>query len=30
VLLVHNGWSLCTGTVIVLPDTDDLGSEFSR
>ena len=30
VLLVHNGWSLRTGTVIVLPDADDLGWEFSR
>lgn len=30
VLLVHDGWSLRSGTVIVLPDADDLGWEFSR
>jgi hypothetical protein len=30
VLLVHDGWSPQTGTVIVLPDSDDLSWEFSR
>jgi hypothetical protein len=30
VLLVHDGWSPQTGTVIVLPDADDLSWEFSR
>jgi hypothetical protein len=30
VLLVHDGWSPTTGTVIVLPDRDDLGWQFSR
>ena len=30
VLLVHDGWSPRTGTVIVLSDDDQLGWEFSR
>ncbi|MBK7623847.1 MAG: hypothetical protein IPJ14_14580 [Kineosporiaceae bacterium] len=30
VILVHDGWNLATGTVIVLPDSDDLQWEFSR
>ena len=30
VLLVHDGWSPGTGTVIVLPDADALAWEFSR
>jgi hypothetical protein len=30
VLLVHDGWSPRTGRVIVLPDGDQLGWEFSR
>jgi hypothetical protein len=30
VLLVHDGWSPQTGTVIVLPDAGDLDWEFSR
>jgi hypothetical protein len=30
VLLVHDGWSPRTGTVIVLPDSDELTWEFSR
>ena len=30
VLLVHDGWTPATGTVIVLADTDDLAWEFSR
>ena len=29
VLLVHDGWLLRSGTVIVLPDADELGWEFS-
>jgi hypothetical protein len=30
VLLLHNGWSPRTGTVIVIPDSDELTWEFSR
>ena len=30
VLLVHDGWSPRTGTVIVLSDSDELAWEFSR
>jgi hypothetical protein len=30
VLLVHDGWNPTTGTVIVLPDSDDLRWEFSH
>jgi hypothetical protein len=30
VLLVHDGWNPATGTVIVLPESDDLRWEFSR
>jgi hypothetical protein len=30
VLLVHDGWTPQTGTVIVLPDADDVGWQFSR
>lgn len=30
VLLVHEGWTPQTGTVIVLPDSDELGWQFSR
>jgi hypothetical protein len=30
VLLVHDGWNPSTGTVIVLPDSDDLRWEFSH
>lgn len=30
VLLLHDGWTPETGTVIVLPDSDDLAWEFSR
>jgi hypothetical protein len=30
VLLQHDGWSPGTGTVIVLPDGDELGWQFSR
>ena len=30
VLLLHDGWTPATGTVIVLADTDDLAWEFSR
>ncbi len=30
VLLVHDGWAPATGTVIVLPDSDEFGWEFSR
>jgi hypothetical protein len=30
VLLVHDGWSPATGTVIVLPDSEELGWQFSR
>ena len=30
VLLVHEGWTPQTGSVIVLPDSDELGWQFSR
>lgn len=30
VLLVHDGWTPATGTVIVLPDSEELNWEFSR